>query len=472
MAATSSQNQLARAGKRLPARLYHSLRIRLVNAVAIVLSALLALFAAVTVNHIFEAELQSESSNIAYRACSNAARDLQEGSDYLTSQVRVYVATGNREYLDAYMREIEVTDRRGRAVETIKYYLGEKDGAVIDLEDALGYSNSLAERELYAIRLTAEATNLRDLPALVEAVTLEQADAALSPEEQRQKAEQMVLGDEYQLSKYQISASVNSCSDRLLERMNTRVEENNQNMRTWLNRMRLVIMALLGIVVLDVFAVIFLILWPLATYTQEVKDGVPLTRFGSVEMRYMADAYNTILAENRARTKSLQHAAERDHLTGIYNRGAFDQLMSEHTHDVALLIVDVDYFKEVNDGHGHKVGDAVLTKVAQLLERSFRMSDLTCRIGGDEFAVIATGITPNLRHVLVKKVRAVSRSLADTSDGLPPVTISVGIAFSEAHAGEPDLYKAADKALYVVKERGRNGYAFYDEIAPGEVPNG
>ena len=469
MTENASQEPDRRTNEGRLVRIYRSLRIRVVNAIAIVLSAILALLATVTVDHILQAELASEHDDVAYRACMEAARDLQEASDYLTSQARVYVVTGNREHLDAYMEELEVVNRRGRAVETLRGYLGDSGDAVVDLEEALQYSNELSVRELYAMRLTAEATGLSDLPPMVSQVALDDADAALDPAEQRVKAEQMVLGEEYQSIKDQINVAVSSCSDWLLRQLNEQSETSNRDLRTWLNRMQAVIILLLGIVVLVIFAVIFLILWPLAAYTQEVRNGEPLTRMGSAEMRYMADAYNLILAENQARTRNLQRAAERDHLTGLFNRGAYDQLLRTHTHNVALLLVDVDFFKEVNDGHGHDVGDAVLKKVARSLEQSFRASDLPCRIGGDEFAVIMTDVTPELREVVARKVQTVSNALRDTSDGLPPVTVSVGIVFSEAHPGEEELFKAADQALYVVKERGRDGYAFYDEVVAGEV---
>ena len=89
-------------------------KIRTINAIAILLSAALSLMALVTVGRIFETEMASERHDEAYRECSSAARDLQEASDFLTSEVRVFVATGNRAYLDSYLNELEVVDMRRR----------------------------------------------------------------------------------------------------------------------------------------------------------------------------------------------------------------------------------------------------------------------------------------------------------------------------------------------------------------------
>ena len=440
------------------------LRIRLLNAYAIVIAAIMALAALLAVEHILDSERRSEQTNAAYRSCSSAARDLQDASDYLTSCVRVFVVSGNRTYMDAYLEELEVTDRRGRAVQTLKDYFGETDQAVIDLESALEYSNELAERELYAMRLTIEAVDITDVPDIVAAVTLSDEDLQRTVDDQRRRAEQIVLGEDYQTTKDQISGSVNACSDELLAKVGDDIAESEAELRARLTSMQVIVTGLLVIVLLVIFAVIFLILWPLAAYAHRIMHGQPLHPTGASELRYLAVAYNLIYEENRERMIRLKHAAERDALTGLYNRGAYDMLLAERTEDVALLLIDVDYFKSVNDGYGHDMGDAVLKKVAGLISSSFRTTDYPCRIGGDEFAVIMTDMHPDLRSVVVEKVTNVARALADTSDGLPRVTLSIGIAFSESKVGYEDLYKAADSALYVVKERGRNGFAFFGEV--------
>ena len=438
-------------------------RIRVLNAIVILAAVVLALLAFVTLDHITASERMSEQSNRTYIDCAAAARDLQEGSDYLTSHVRVYISTGDRSYMDAFLDELLVYDRRGKAVETLRTYLGSETSAVVDLEQALKLSNELAERELYAMRLTAAATGLEDIPPLVAEVELSEEDAALSPEEQRELASEIVLGVEYQTSKGQISAAVRACSDQLLKETEETSNLTYTDMRSWIWRMQAIVILLLCLIVFVIFAVIFLILWPLATHTHEIKHGKKLAPTGARELRYLSDAYNQIYDENQARTESLQHAAERDPLTGLYNRGAYDKLLREHKRDVALLLVDVDYFKEVNDTYGHDTGDAVLKKVADLLKTSFRLTDYPCRMGGDEFAVIMTNMNPSLQHVIQAKVSHVSQALQDDSAGLPPVTLSIGVAFSVAGLGEDELYKAANKALYEVKQRGRNGCAFFGE---------
>lgn len=438
-------------------------RIRMVNAVSIVLAAILALSALVGMEHVFESETRLEQVSEAHRVCSNAARDLQEASDYLTSQACTYVVTGNRTYLDHYLEELRVTDRRGIAVNTLHTYLGEDNEALKDLEEALEHSNELAERELYAMRLTSDAMGLEDPPEELLDVTLSEQDQKASAQEKRTIAEEIVLGSDYQQTKEQISGLVSSCSDTLLADLAVDVEEGNVTLRNRLTQMQTVTLLLLMILVGTIFTIIFLVLWPLAAFTDQIKRDEPLVPTGAAELQYLADAYNTIYEENSARTKSLQHAAERDALTGLYNRGAYDALLNEHVVNVALLLIDVDKFKTVNDTYGHGVGDEMLKKVARLIEHSCRNTDYPCRVGGDEFAVIMTDMTPNLSYVVRHKIESIVMALHDTSDGLPDMTLSVGVAFSEQTGPSLSLYEAADKALYLVKERGRNGYAFYGE---------
>ena len=234
-------------------------------------------------------------------------------------------------------------------------------------------------------------------------------------------------------------------------------------LRGLLLRQEVLTLLLVLVVVCAVLAVIFLILAPLRKYTAAIRANRLLTMHGAHELRYLAEAYNLMYEENRKHNESLRYLVEHDHLTGLLNRSAFDKLRREKQHDsIALLMIDVDKFKEINDGYGHDTGDRVLQKVAYQLGQSFRASDYPCRIGGDEFAVIMTDMNPSLQNAVQTKVDIVGAHLRDTEDGLPPVTLSVGVAFSRQCGPEDDIFKLADSALYRVKTGGRGSLAFYD----------
>ena len=113
------------------------------------------------------------------------------------------------------------------------------------------------------------------------------------------------------------------------------------------------------------------------------------------------------------------------------------------------------------------MGDKVLKKVAEFLKESFRSTDYPARIGGDEFAVILSDVTPEQKNIIAEKIREMNRLLTHPSDDLPVVSLSVGGAFSD-NGFSDQLYKKADLALYDVKDHGRCGCRFYEEKGDGE----
>ena len=152
-----------------------------------------------------------------------------------------------------------------------------------------------------------------------------------------------------------------------------------------------------------------------------------------------------------------------DALTGILNRRAFDQICqnsAEKKQNIALLLIDLDNFKYINDNYGHAGGDTVLKELARTLSDAFRKEDYIARIGGDEFAAILPDFNPEAANIIKSKIAAVNESLSHMKDGIKPVSISVGAAFSTIGFND-ELYKNADKALYVVKEKGKRGCEVY-----------
>ena len=136
---------------------------------------------------------------------------------------------------------------------------------------------------------------------------------------------------------------------------------------------------------------------------------------------------------------------------------------------MALILVDVDYFKSVNDTYGHAVGDRVLKRVADILRNSFRSVDILCRIGGDEFAVVMTRVNSSMSQLVLNKINRANELLQHPKDDLPPVSLSVGVAFSDRKNPQGDIFKDADTALYRVKDGGRKGCAIY---GPEDLPDG
>lgn len=165
----------------------------------------------------------------------------------------------------------------------------------------------------------------------------------------------------------------------------------------------------------------------------------------------------------------MQHKAERDPLTGIYNRAVFEKYVNEVLADSskrqhAFFLLDIDDFKNVNDSRGHAFGDTVLCELTANLERSFRSSDLLGRIGGDEFAVLMCDIT-SMENALVKAGQICSLYTKGAAKEGLKISCSIGMVFCESDDGAAfdDLYQKADSALYKAKGKGKNVFVVFDE---------
>jgi diguanylate cyclase (GGDEF)-like protein/PAS domain S-box-containing protein len=170
----------------------------------------------------------------------------------------------------------------------------------------------------------------------------------------------------------------------------------------------------------------------------------------------------------RRQQAQLEHLVDHDALTGLLNRRGMSRELERHTDLVcrygpegALLVIDLDHFKEVNDTLGHNAGDALIMEVAGLIRKRVRTSDLVARLGGDEFAVL-------LPRGAAKDAETVARALVEMFRARPPVqgsdlrvTASVGVvAFGERADADKTLI-CADQAMYDAKRSGRDGFAVY-----------
>ncbi|MFB9203563.1 GGDEF domain-containing protein [Nonomuraea spiralis] len=161
----------------------------------------------------------------------------------------------------------------------------------------------------------------------------------------------------------------------------------------------------------------------------------------------------------------LQAAARTDSKTGLLNAAAWQReadteiLRARRSGDtLALLIIDIDHFKRVNDAHGHLVGDEVLAGVAAMLRRELRDSDVVGRFGGEEFVVLLPGADVDEARQVAERLRThIGHMATPVDDVLIRITISVGVALMSVHGDDLiDLLAAADLALYRAKELGRD----------------
>jgi diguanylate cyclase (GGDEF)-like protein/PAS domain S-box-containing protein len=169
--------------------------------------------------------------------------------------------------------------------------------------------------------------------------------------------------------------------------------------------------------------------------------------------------------------QDLRHKAHHDELTGLANRTLFTERLEEALRNeaysgfVAVLFIDLDEFKDVNDSLGHVVGDVVLGSIAARLQSSLRLGDMAARFGGDEFAVLLTGVYGESEIDAIADRLLVRISEALSVDGRSlDITASIGIAVDEDRTSEAsDLLRAADIAMYRAKEAGKGCHEIFEQ---------
>lgn len=225
----------------------------------------------------------------------------------------------------------------------------------------------------------------------------------------------------------------------------------------------------------------------LARMLGQMEDGIPLVLVGAkastlsrrqAAMSAGAFDYFQLPAEAdllvlqveqivkvRQTMERLRSEADIDHLTGLANRRRFRVALNRelerwrrHKLPCALLLVDIDHMKEINDRYGHPVGDVVIRHVATTISALSRDNDTAARLGGEEFALLLENINEERAIVAAERLRAI---LAEPSiPDVENITVSIGVAACPAHAtSERTIYAASDRALYIAKNEGRNRIA-------------
>lgn len=174
--------------------------------------------------------------------------------------------------------------------------------------------------------------------------------------------------------------------------------------------------------------------------------------------------FSTDISEVVQLREQLRIQAVTDALTGLANRGQFNDLTTKelararrHQHPTSMLMLDVDLFKRVNDGFGHPAGDAVLKRVGLLLRQQVRLEDTVARVGGEEFAVLLPRTDRAAALILAERLRERIAADDDMLPGGQRITVSLGLAWCpDGRLSLEQLYAMADEQLYRAKQGGRN----------------
>lgn len=190
---------------------------------------------------------------------------------------------------------------------------------------------------------------------------------------------------------------------------------------------------------------------------QSFRIGVALMTLAPLTVASVMAARNELLS-------ALQHSASHDLLTGVLNRGGLieraELLLSglrSSRRPAAMMMLDIDHFKNINDTQGHAAGDRVLAEVAQLAASSLRESDLIGRMGGEEFAILVPDCSESLARAIAQRICEACASAAVEGSPEARTTVSIGVAHADWAPGSVDEFLlAADAAMYRAKQAGRN----------------
>jgi len=389
-----------------------------------------------------------------------AARELMDASDFMTESVQCFVVRGEIRFLDEYFVEVFRNNRREEAIEIMSVGEG-SDAALRSLLTAMDYSNQLMATEYYAMRLVIEANGINNYPDALASVQLTDEDLALSADEKISRAISLVFSDDYYDQKEIIRESMRASLDELEKKA---YETDEAELGEFSKEVLLVRIAIAIQIVGALFLVWFtsrMGIHPILNAVERIKADDPIPDSGAREFRYLARAYNRMYEVYKKSLARLNFKASHDELTGAYNRAGYDLLLeSLDLKSTYMMLFDVDNFKSINDTYGHEVGDKVLVKLVKALKNNFRSDDCICRIGGDEFVVLMVHTDDKQHDLVASKITKINSELEAVDDGLPPASISVGIAHGSEASDITNLFEKTDRAMYRSKKIGKHTFTF------------
>ena len=398
----------------------------------------------------------------SYIALTTVAKDLMDASDYLTQEVQLYTVNRDTVHVNNYFKEANETRRRENAIKVMGNLAGDTE-AFRQLQLAYNASMKLMEREYYAMKLVLVACNISEYPEELKDVELSDTDIELSGEKKLERAQEMVHDKFYYKQKTIIRNRMRSCIDDIEGGTHWVQTETDKLLAQELFKLRWVIIALTIVVLLVFGLTINLVIRPLYKGVKKIEADEPINVVGGREFRTLARTYNRMYETQKQSIEILSYEASHDALTGLYNRAGYDYI--KNTIDLkstAMILIDCDMFKSINDTMGHEIGDKILIKLAEALKNEFRPEDYVCRIGGDEFLIFMCNADKKCRNLIRDKIKNVNEKLHNTVDGLPYASISAGVVLGGSEKNLDIMFRHADLALYKMKEQ-RNGCAFYNK---------
>lgn len=402
-----------------------------------------------------------------YQTMTQTVWNLENSVEKLSELARQFAATKDETYVQMYFDEYTRFQDQKQTFSKEKQEV-RNPMLVIMINDTMAHTSEFLQKNSHAIRLGLESKgdSPEDYPDEFFSYPLSEQEKELSSQEQLERTYQLLFGEEYFSQKEALHMEYVKINEMIGRFIMENEPEKQEMFHVLISRQKKMMAGMLCLMLFTTLLLTLFVVFPLYQLVDALKQEKVLNVMGVYEIRYLASVYNHMCVTHSKSNLELNIQAKYDSLTGILNRGSFDricEIYKDSLQPLALLLIDVDIFKSINDTYGHEVGDQALKKVAGLLTNFFSKEDYVIRYGGDEFVIIMPQTGPAEKNVIGGKIDVINRLLKNPEEeGFPAYSLSVGIAFSQKGYTE-EIFKKADRAVYFTKEHGRCGYTFYQE---------
>ncbi len=436
-----------------PARKHAGIHLNYLNLVMIcigIIIAVLLVFSTYRTTSRVEEIVDITNNYLNNQQTGGMVRDFTE---QLGEQAKMFVTTPDVGTAKGYEAQLEVINAQIASYDPKEAISEAANSSMVSATSAFRARNAI---ETHAMRLAAgvlpEAA-FQALPAFIQAEPLNEEELQMNPGQMKEAAIALLEAETYTEYAKTVRTNVNA-SHRLSSEVGMQQAKSTfGQVNGIVTGQKIMVFLFIAIAVAALFINHYLIISPIQKSVGNLDRREPIPVKGSYEVRHMAETYNALLEENETKTRELSYTATHDALTDTLNRAAFDKAYREaEGGQIALLIADVDHFKQYNDEFGHDIGDKVLQTTADALKHHFRTEDLICRIGGDEFCVIMPGICQSRAGNIRDRIERINAELAQTAAHLPPITLSAGVACWDRPNPKGSLFTDADHVLLELKK--------------------
>lgn len=407
--------------------------------------------------------------------CTKLAEQMQDGSDILTNAVWRFVATGEEVYANDYLKELEETRSRDKAIEALRKE-GLSSGELYSMEKAKWNSDLLMRKEMHCMRLVYDAQGITNIPSILlsSEFALREEEESLTAQEKQSSALQFVFGEEYLETKAEIQSQIDIFTNSLEKRQNEELAlaMNKTEQARLMMQFTAVILVSWCIILLMCFYM--LLIRPIRACCEELgsTDGQrELKLQGPFELRRLIRAFNKAIAYIENKNEEIYNIQMVDTVTGGYTATRFDHEVAEKLRDdrqFAFISMDIRRFKVINDVYGSEEGDKVLREVYDILCSSLESGEVVSRIDSDVFNLI---MDETDSEVIESRIEEIAQAIEQIHSqyGESPYHVSLNCGVYQVSEGERDIVSIRDRANVARNiSKSESGYltgcVFYTEL--------